>query len=432
MLASLPGCSFNTNDFVYVRHAVKNFTYISLLLLLFSFNIFAKGKYIIIVDAGGKGDFKTISEAIKSLPMFNYERKIIKIMNGIYAEKFKIDQDNITLIGESKDSTIIRYSQLREDWNNNKDEIGPAVINLNGDDIIIKNLTVENTQPEIGPHAFAIYGKGTRTIILNCNLISKGADTVSLWDYKTGMYYHADNYFEGAVDFVCPRGWCFIKNSKFYEVKKTAALWHAGGYNRNQKFVIKDSYFDGVKNFDLGRHHYEAQFYLLNCTFSENMSSQKIFRVTYEDTTRNRPFNWGERYYFYNCSRKGGNYDWIQNNLDEAEGNPSLNDITPAWTFDYMWDPESNEGPKIYKHEINGKNLKLFFDENITVLNDPVLLINKNESVEYSTGGGSDTLVFCAESEILEVDLKELKLVKGKLIATKASVNEREVVFDIE
>lgn len=411
---------------------MKKILYLSALFLILSVNTGAQNKYIITVDTKGSGDYKTISEAVKSLPMFNYQRKIIKILNGVYNEKFKIEQDNITLLGESKDSTIIRFNQLRESWNNNKDEIGPAVINLNGDDIIIKNLTVENTQPEIGPHAFVIYGTGTRTIILNCNLISKGADTVSLWDYKTGMYYHADCYFEGAVDFVCPRGWCFIKNSKFYEVKKTAALWHAGGFSKEQKFVIKNSYFDGVKDFDLGRHHYEAQFYLLNCTFSENMSNKKIFRVTYEDTTRNQAFNWGERYYFYNCRRVDGDYDWIKNNLSSAEGQPSVDGITPAWTFNYKWDPESKEGPKIINYEAAGKKLILFFDENITVVDDPILVNDFNEEFNYSSGGGSDTIIFYSVSEIKKNDLKGLEISKGRLLGTTAGIYEREAVLGID
>ncbi len=97
-----------------------------------------------------------------------------------------------------------------------------------------ENLTIENNQPEVGPHAFAVYGTGTRTIIENCKVLSKGGDTVSLWNYKTGMYYHAGCTFEGSVDFVCPRGWCFIKNSKFFELKQTASIWHTDGYYINQ------------------------------------------------------------------------------------------------------------------------------------------------------------------------------------------------------
>lgn len=415
-----------------MRLILKNYFYYFILLVISSVQLYANSSRIITVDPNGKGDFKTISDAVKSLPMFNYQRTTIKIMNGIYVEKFKIDQDNITIVGESRDSTIIRFNQLREDWNKNKDDIGPAVINLNGDDIIIKNLTVENTQPEIGPHAFVIYGTGTRTIILNCSLISKGADTVSLWDYKTGMYYHADCYFEGAVDFVCPRGWCFIKNSKFYEVKKTAALWHAGGFNIDQKFVIKNSYFDGVKDFDLGRHHYEAQFYLINCRFSENMSDKKIFRVTYEDTTRNRPFNWGERYYFYNCTREGGNYNWIQNNLNSAAGKPEERDITPAWTFSNKWDPESELGPALVRYEISGNKLNLYFDEIITVYNNPVLISASGNEFRYSTGGGSNSIIFVSDKEITVEDLNSLKIEYGRLTGTMSAVSERDADLSIK
>ena len=189
-------------------------------ILFFSVPLFPQYKHFISVSKDGSGDFKTITAAVKSLPMFNYERVVIFIKNGVYNEKFRITQDYITLKGENRDSTIIEYNQLRTDWIANEDPKGPAVINIHADDIIIDNLTIENTQPKIGPHAFAIYSDGTRTIIINCNVLSKGGDTVSLWDYKTGMYYHANCKFQGSVDYVCPRGWCFIKDSKFYELLK--------------------------------------------------------------------------------------------------------------------------------------------------------------------------------------------------------------------
>jgi len=215
----------------------------------------------IVVAQNGSGDFISITDALQSLPMFNYQRIEIFVRNGTYHEKLRIEQDYITLIGESKEKTVIKYNQPRENWIKEKDSIGPAVVNIFADDIILNNLTIENTQPEINTHAFAVYGNGTRTIITNCNVISRGGDTVALWNYKNGMYYHSDCYFSGAVDFVCPRGWCYIKNSKFYEVKESASIWHAGGSDMNQKLVIVNSSFDGVENFQLGRHHYEAQFF---------------------------------------------------------------------------------------------------------------------------------------------------------------------------
>lgn len=408
---------------------------ISLICVLFlsSFSS-AQEKRFITVAQDGSGDFKTITAAIQSLPMFVYQRTVIFVMNGSYNEKIRIDQDYTTLRGESREKTILHYSQLRTDWLAKKDSIGAAVININGDDFILENMTVENTQPQIGPHAFTIYGTGTRTIWLNCNLMSKGGDTVSLWDYKTGMYYHANCYFEGAVDFVCPRGWCFIRDSKFYEVKNTAAIWHAGGDNINQKFVIVNSSFDGVKGFELGRHHYEAQFYLIDCKFSANMSERPIYRVTYpNEPQKERPFNWGPRYYYLNCTSNGNNYDWFNDNLATAAGAPKKTDLTPAWTFDGKWDPESVVGPKLKKYSIDEKKLILEFDEKVTVIGNPILKSKTGKLFSYKTGGGSDTIQLECESIFKKKDLNGLTIQNdGKLLGTLASVNDREAILKIK
>ncbi len=302
-------------------------------------------------------------------------------------------------------------------------------MNIHADDIVLKDLTIENTEPEIGPHAFAVYGDGTRTIILNCNVFSKGGDTVSLWDYKTGMYYYADCSFRGAVDFVCPRGWCFVRDSKFYELKKgSTAIWHAGGFDINQKFVVENSSFDGVGGFELGRHHYEAQFYLLNCRFSNNMADTPIYRVTYKDPSKDRPFNWGERDYYYGCHREGGNYPWLANNLASAAGSPSPSEITASWTFDNKWNPESAEGPAIVKYEIHGNYVLFFFKEPITVLGSPVLVSKDGRKFSCDSGAGSDTLRFNSARAISNRDLSGLSLEGGgKLLGTTASVHDRNV-----
>ncbi|MEW6653501.1 MAG: pectinesterase family protein, partial [Bacteroidota bacterium] len=110
--------------------------------------IYAAEKRFITVAQNGSGNYKTITEAVMSLPPFNYQRTVIYVKNGAYNEKIRIDQDYITLRGESRENTILHYSQLRNDWVADKDSIGAAVININGDDFILENITVENTQPE--------------------------------------------------------------------------------------------------------------------------------------------------------------------------------------------------------------------------------------------------------------------------------------------
>ncbi len=386
-----------------------------------------------VVASDGSGDFRTVTQAIDALPMFNYERVVIFIRNGVYNEKIRITQDYVTLRGESRDSTIIEYNQLRTDWISHKDYIGPAVVNIHADDVILEDLTVENTQPQVGPHAFAVYGTGTRTILLNCNVFSKGGDTVSLWNYKGGMYYHANCSFKGAVDYVCPRGWCFIKDSKFYELKsRTASLWHAGGFDKSQKFVVENSSFDGVNGFELGRHHYEAQFYLLDCSFSEAMADTPIYRVTYKDPEKNRPFNWGERDFYYGCHREGGDFEWFADNLKSAPGAPTPSAITPAWTFDNKWNPESAIGPKVLKYVLQGSSVLMFFSEPITVIGKPVLVSRDGTKLLYDSGAGSDTIRFDSSVPLSKGSLVGLSVEGGgRLTGTIASIHQRNVNLNV-
>lgn len=373
----------------------------------------------------------SIQEAIESLPMFNYNRKIILIKAGVYNEKVLIDRDYVTLRGEDKTNTRIEFSLLRSDWQANKDPLGPGVVNITADDIIIENLTIENTQSEIGPHAFAVYGTGTRTILLNCNLWSKGADTVSLWNHKTGMYYHSNCSFKGAVDMVCPRGWCYIKDSEFYEVKGTAALWHAGSDDINQKFVIKDSFFDGVDGFELGRHHYEAQFFLIDCTFSEKMKDKAIYRVTYpNEPNRDRPFNWGPRYYFFNCSRISGNYEWFSDYLPNGV---ELKEITPFWTFEGLWDPETVKNPHVISYRIEENKLLLVLSEKVTVIGKPILRSNNNTLLYFHSGGDNDTLRFDSAQKLQDNDIKNLIIInESEIFGTKATILKRNLDLSIE
>lgn len=378
------------------------------------------------VAADGSGDFRTLTEAVHSLPMYTYERVVIFIKKGIYEEKIRLDQDHITLLGEDRDSTIIQYNQLREDWEKNRDALGPAVINLYGDDIVLDNLTVINTQPKQGPHAFTIYGTGTRTILNRCRLLSKGADTVSLWNYKRGMYYHADCEFEGGVDFVCPRGWCYITHSRFFELQTTAAIWHAGGAEKGQKLVIRSSYFDGVPGFQLGRHHYEAQFYLLDCRFSANMADKPIYRVSYPDEPeRNRPYFWGDRRYFSKPSKEGTPFSWLKDNLRESGVTPQ--EITPAWTFEGAWNPESANPPQLVSWQLQQQELILYFSEPLSIRGNPVLKTPSGTLLRFQEGRGRDTLRFHAESTLRPSDVKgkEVSLSEGTILASGASRQER-------
>ncbi|MBN1143334.1 MAG: hypothetical protein JXA72_02885 [Bacteroidales bacterium] len=384
----------------------------------------------LVVAADGSGNFRSLTEALQSLPMYNYQRYVVYVKNGVYNEKILIDRDYLTIVGESKDSTIIEFSQLRSDWQARPDYIGAAVINITSDDVILENLTVRNTQPEVGPHAFAIYGTGTRTILLNCNVTSNGGDTVSLWNYKNGMYYHAGCYFEGSVDFVCPRGWCYIRDSRFYENSKTAAIWHAAVTNKAQKMVLENCSFDGVPGYNLARHHYEAQFFFLNCSFSETMINKPVFYHHYpKEPEKNRPYFYGNRYFYFNCHRTGGDYDWHADNLTSWPHGIKPDDVDAEWAFDGKWSPESTRAPEVVKFEIKGDSLVLlFFNELLCVRGKPVLQTSAGKKLTFREGQGRDILSFTCNQVITEKDFESpIAFFSGEILGNTATVSERKI-----
>jgi pectinesterase len=392
----------------------------------------------IVVSAAGSGDFKTIQAAVASIPKTNTERIVVFVKDGTYHEKIRVDASYVTLRGQSRSGTRIEFPQLNDDFTNIPDAIGRAVINLNqANDFVLENLTAENTAGVIGPHAFTIFGTGDRAVVVNCDVLSHGADTVSFWRGESGRCYQANCRLEGSVDFVCPRGWCYVTNCSFYEWKDTAAVWHDGSKDKDMKFVLRNCRFDGTNGWNLARHHHDAQFYFLDCRFSNTMVDQPPFRVIYplnggtpsaSDTQRNKDLDksnlWGERSYFYNCHREGGDYGWLANNLSAASGAPKPEQITAAWTFAGTWNPENPSGPAIQNISATDGRLTLVFSENVTVKGMPRLKLSDGAFADYASGSGTDTLTFNLPKDGV-IKMASVDLNGGAIIASEAGATLR-------
>jgi len=271
---------------------------------------------------------------------------VIFIKPGVYEERLFITRNNIALVGESSKNTIIKTSILRSDWRKtHPSDWGAAAVNINGTDIALVNLSIVNEYGLLTgdhEHQFAVRGfeLSDRIITHNCNIIAGGADTLSLWN-KNGRYYHSHCYFEGHTDFVCPRGTALIENSKFYNQKRSATIWHDGELNSDYKLVVSESEFDGIKGFWLARHHYDAQFYLLNSSFSNNMADKPIFRKRYNNKAVERPNLYGQRY-FFEGNRSENQFSWLEDNFKISDVIPKQYPDLAAWVFDNTWQPNQD------------------------------------------------------------------------------------------
>ena len=328
------------------------------------------GAQTLIVAPDGSGQFRTIQEALNSLPDTAAKPRTVYLKNGIYREKVYLDgKARVVLKGQSEQGVILTYAQARDLWlcgpGATAGDWGVATLNLrNCPDLTLENLTVINsygfeaagdstidcpaaptgqkTVRKTG-HQMALRALPgtTRLVVRHCTFRALGGDTVSPWDTEAGAYYFKDCTMEGGVDFYCPRGWAYAENCRFVCHNQEAAIWHDGSGSRDAKTVLRNCTFSGDDGFKLGRFHREAQFYLVNCRFAQNMADADIYHAASGPGAK----QWGRRVYYAGCHRQGGDYAWMRDNLATAEGAPKAKDLTAAWTFGGRWNPRTGAVP---------------------------------------------------------------------------------------
>jgi lysophospholipase L1-like esterase len=298
-----------------------------------------------VVAQDGSGDFRTIQAALDAVPSGHPGVALVLVRSGTYREKLFVRTSRIALVGEDRGRTVVVFDQLRREWRKaHENDWGAAVVNVADDvtDLLLANLTIRNDHGAATgdrDHQFAVRsgGASNRIVLLHANVLSEGGDTLSLWNADDGMSYQAGCTFEGWVDFVCPRGWSYVTGSRFVAHGPTAAIWHDGSRNRDMRFVVRRSTFEGDPGFPLGRCNRDGQFFVLDARFSGAMADRPIYRPSAPESYR-----WPPRAYFWACHREGGDFPWFADNLREAEGAPRPREVTAAWTFGGRWDPEGS------------------------------------------------------------------------------------------
>lgn len=310
--------------------------------------LYAAEKASIIVAADGSGNYKTIMDAVVSVPQNNTRWVTILVKNGIYKEHIFIDRNFIAIVGESREKTIIQFSINRDEWanahsgtNNGSGVVDIGVSSSNGTssatatDILLANMTIENTYNSTGVKTHVVRGEGgcNRVSIINCNIWCKGHDTIALWNLNSGMYYHANCSFKGSIDAVCPRGWCYTVGCDFLETASSSPLWHETASGSTQKFVIRTGRLTTAEG-------NSSTFRLLNMNNSSSLGTRFMLldcMISGRATTKGN----ASEAYFFNCFGETGKQSWYADNLKSANGSPTQDIITAKWTFDGKWDPEN-------------------------------------------------------------------------------------------
>ncbi len=218
------------------------FIFLALFVLCFS-KLHAR-TYDITVALDSSGDYTSIQDAIDAAPENSTDRTLILIKDGTYnTEKLLIpsNKKNISLIGESREGTIISYHLYDCDdgkcptedaalWSDELLETS-ATLTIEAEGFIAKNLTIENTAGAVG-QAQAITVTADKAVFINCDLTG----------YQDTIYFRSNgnrSYFQncmvlGRTDYIYGSGLAFFDRCEIQS--------YGGGYITAPSTSVSDDY----------------------------------------------------------------------------------------------------------------------------------------------------------------------------------------------
>lgn len=269
------------------------------------------------VSADGTGDFNTVQGALDFVPDHSKKRITIYVKNGFYEELvYARNKDNITLIGEDQEKTIVRYAN-NEVFNPHPANIRTnpekgtfpsrraAVAIDNCNDFHIVKMTLQTTLPG---QAEGLLINGERNILSHVTVIGAG-DALQ----ANGRIYMADSTVIGTGDTILSRGTLFCERCT---IKSTQVfLWTRNKKDVHGNVFLNSTFIATKQPANLARSPKNGDFtypftedVLINCT---------LINIA--------PEGWGD-------ADKGGNVRFWEFNSRNADGSPVDVSKRVAWS----------------------------------------------------------------------------------------------------
>ena len=203
--------------------------------------------YIIARD--GSGDFTSIQAAINAIPMNHRQPTILLVRMDEYHEKVVVNKDNVRIIGEARDRTVITHSGCAHDLNDEGKEKGTFLsytFLVTGRNVEVENITIRNDAGDgsVAGQAVAVYAAGDRGVWRNVRMIAcqdtlfcgptmpkvakdalprlvpEGVLSVGDCPLVLGRQYFEDCFIQGDVDFVFGPYACWFERCTLHMNKR--------------------------------------------------------------------------------------------------------------------------------------------------------------------------------------------------------------------
>jgi pectinesterase len=196
------------------------------LLLYISFLFFADAaaQKKLVVSQDGKGDYKTVQEALNAVPEGNKEPFTILIKKGTYKEVVIVDatKNFVRLIGEDAEKTVLTFDNHAGTRLPNGDTLNTwtcASAFVYGNDFSAENISFENTAGFTAGQAVAIRVEGNRAFFKNCRFL--GNQDVLFLSGSGVKHFFKDCYIEGTTDFIFGAATAVFKNCLIHSKKNS-------------------------------------------------------------------------------------------------------------------------------------------------------------------------------------------------------------------
>ena len=256
---------------------------------------------MITVAKDNSGDFDSIQKAVDSVSDNNNETIFIK--KGIYKERIEIRKNNITLIGEDTDETIITagfYAKMIMPDGSKRGTFRSYTFLVYADNFSASNITFENSSgfgDNVG-QAIAVYAEGDNIKFKPCKILGHqdtlftgplplkekqpGGFTGPTIDGERKLVHqlYEDCFICGEIDFIFGSATAYFKNCTLFALNRNEPInsyYTAPSTYEGQAFgyVFDNCTFTGncpPKSVALSRPwRIHAKVVLLNCEYSDQI-----------------------------------------------------------------------------------------------------------------------------------------------------------------
>lgn len=130
-----------------------------------------------VVSKDGTGDFTSVQAAVDSVPEERQEPAVILVRRGVYQERVVVHKDNLRIVGEDAQDTVITwsaYARQKDPDGTERETFLSFTMLITGRNVTVENLTIRNDAGDgrVVGQAVALYAAGDRGSFLSCRLIA--------------------------------------------------------------------------------------------------------------------------------------------------------------------------------------------------------------------------------------------------------------------